>query len=121
MVRCVPHQVSGSTRLDLSCGATFLPEDLTFAPLVLSLLRDRGFESRSLQERVRSEPGRWRSRHAAIAGAGWRTAWPAAVAVLGAPLPVRRRSTIFVWNVKQAHSEATQSAYTFQPGHDDGV
>jgi hypothetical protein len=39
MVRCVPHQVSGSTRLDLSCGATFLPEDLTFAPLVVSLLR----------------------------------------------------------------------------------
>ena len=39
MVRCVPHQVSGSTRLDLSCGATFLPEDLTSALLVLSLLR----------------------------------------------------------------------------------
>jgi hypothetical protein len=39
MVRRAPHQVSGSTRLDLSCGATFLPEDLTFAPLVLSLLR----------------------------------------------------------------------------------
>jgi hypothetical protein len=40
MVRRAPRQVSGSlTRPDLSCGTTFLPEDLTFAPLVLSLLR----------------------------------------------------------------------------------
>jgi hypothetical protein len=49
MVRRAPGQVSGSliiTRPDLSCGATFLPEDLTFAPLVLSLpTGDRGFES----------------------------------------------------------------------------
>jgi hypothetical protein len=38
MVRRAPYQVSGSlTRPDLSCGATFLPEDLTFAPLVVSL------------------------------------------------------------------------------------
>jgi hypothetical protein len=35
-----PGQVSGSlTRPDLSCGATFLPEDPTLAPLVLSSLR----------------------------------------------------------------------------------
>ena len=40
MVRRAPRQVSGSlTRPDLFCGTTFLPEDLTFAPLVLSLLR----------------------------------------------------------------------------------
>jgi hypothetical protein len=53
-----PGQVSGSlTRPDLSCDATFLPEDPTLAPLVLSLpTGDRGFESVSLQQRVRSEP-----------------------------------------------------------------
>jgi hypothetical protein len=50
-----PGQVSGSlTRPDLSCGATFLPEDPTLAPLVLSLATgDRGFESVSLHRRVR--------------------------------------------------------------------
>ena len=47
MVRRGPGQVSGRlTRPDLSCGATFLPEDPTLAPLVLSLpTGDRGFES----------------------------------------------------------------------------
>ena len=56
MVRRAPGQVSGSlTRPDLSCGATFLPEDLTFAPLVLSLRTgDRGFES--LHRQVHCEP-----------------------------------------------------------------
>jgi hypothetical protein len=51
-----PGQISGSlTRPDLSCGATFLPEDLTFAPLLLSLRTgDRGFES--LHRRVHREP-----------------------------------------------------------------
>jgi hypothetical protein len=67
MVRCVPHQVSGSTRLDLSCGATFLPEDLTFAPLVLSLLRgtegsnpspSSGESPANLNTSIRVDPGR---------------------------------------------------------------
>jgi hypothetical protein len=44
--RFVFHQLSVSlTRPDLSCVATFLPEDLTLTPLVLSLYGDRGFES----------------------------------------------------------------------------
>jgi hypothetical protein len=40
MVWRAPGQVRASlTRPDLSCGATFLPEDPTLAPLVLSSLR----------------------------------------------------------------------------------
>jgi hypothetical protein len=47
---------------------------MTQRPTDLAIAGDRGFESGFLQQRVRSEPGRWRSRHAAIAGAGRRTA-----------------------------------------------